>query len=168
MLIRCHECAGKVSTEAVACPHCGAPVKPQRRQLSARLATEYHNTPDLSHRPKCEHGETQRIAEKNHIYIAEPFVNIFQDVKSKYPEHLVIIQNGCYFEVLEQDAEYFSNLYGWKIYERQVDVPMTGFPEASNKVWQDLKRDKKPYIVVSQLPNTQRGKIKRSISEISP
>ncbi len=28
MVIQCHECKGSVSTEAAACPHCGAPVPP--------------------------------------------------------------------------------------------------------------------------------------------
>ncbi len=110
--------------------------------------------------------KVKRIAEKNRIYVDEPFVDIFQDIKSKYPEHLVIIENGCYFEVLEQDAEYFSNMYGWKIYERQIDVPMTGFPEDAKKVWVDLKNLGKPYLVVSQLPNPKQDKIQRAISEI--
>jgi len=112
--------------------------------------------------------EVQRIAEKSRIYVDEPFVDIFQDIKSKYPEHLVIIENGCYFEVFEKDAEYFSNMYGWKIYERQIGVSMTGFPEDAKKVWNDLKNLNKPYVVVSQLPNQKRGKIQRTISEIFP
>jgi hypothetical protein len=113
-------------------------------------------------------SEVKRIAEKSRVYIDEPFVDIIQDIKSKYPEHLVIIENGCYFEVLEQDAEYFSNMYDWKIYERQTDVPMTGFPENAKNVWIDLKNLHKPYVVVSQLPNPKRGKIQRTISEVFP
>ena len=30
-LTRCRECEGQVSTQAEACPHCGAPLKPKRR-----------------------------------------------------------------------------------------------------------------------------------------
>ena len=112
--------------------------------------------------------EVKRIAEKGRVYVDEPFVDIFQDIKSKYPEHLVIIENGYYFEVFEQDAEYFSNMYGWKIYERQIDVPMTGFPDGAEKVWIELKNSHKPYVVVSQLSNPKRGNIQRTISEIFP
>lgn len=110
--------------------------------------------------------EKKRISEKSQIYSNEPFIDIFQDIKCKYPEHLIIIENGCYFEVFEQDAEYFSYLYDWKIYERQAGIPMTGFPEAAKKVWENLKRNKKPYVVVSQLPKSNHGKIERKISEI--
>jgi len=112
--------------------------------------------------------EVRRITDANRVYVGEFFIDIFQDIKSKYPEHLVIIQNGCYFEVFEQDAEYFSEMYGWKIYERQIDVPMTGFPEDAKKVWEDLKNNNQPYVVVSQLPQKRLGKIERSISAIFP
>ena len=39
MLIKCHECGGKVSTEAKACVHCGAPVR------GSKVITEKPKTP---------------------------------------------------------------------------------------------------------------------------
>ena len=110
--------------------------------------------------------EALEIIAKNRIYVDEPFVDIFQDIKSKYPNHLVIIRNGCYFEVFEHDAEKLSKMYGWKIYERQIGFPMTGFPEDTQKIWKDLRALKIPFIVVSQLPKEVMGKIQRSISEV--
>jgi hypothetical protein len=103
---------------------------------------------------------------KNRIYVNESFADIFQEIKSKYPNHLVIIKNGYYYEVLERDAEKLSKMYGWKIYERQVGLITTGFPEGAIKIWDDLKGLNIPFIVVSQLPNEVNGKIQRSISEI--
>ncbi len=79
-------------------------------------------------------NDLNKINSSARVYFDEPFVDIYNDIKSQFPQHLVIIENGCYFEVFEEDAEYFSNLYGWKIYERQEGVPMTGFPEDAKKV----------------------------------
>ena len=104
--------------------------------------------------------------EKAIVYSDKPFIDIFNDIKSSYPFHLVIIENGCYYEILKQDAEYFSKIYGWTIYERQIGVPMTGFPEDAKKVWTYLESNKIPYIIVSQLPKGVSKKVRRSISTI--
>ena len=106
------------------------------------------------------------IETNNKIYVDTPFVDIVSDIKSKYPRHLVIIENGCYYEVLYDDAQYLSNLYGWTVYERQHKVPMTGFPDTSRNIWDDLKSLGKPYLIVSQLPTSINYKIKRKISEV--
>jgi len=146
----------------------GATVKIGFEKVGVKELSLQYVQPNIVDTGTVSDTEVKRIAEKNRIYVDEPFVDIFQDIKSKYPEHLVIIENGCYFEVFEQDAEYFSNMYGWKIYERQIDVPMTGFPEDAKKVWVDLKNLRKPYVLVTQLPNPKRGKIQRTISEVFP
>ena len=110
--------------------------------------------------------QAEKMAAKFFIYSGEFFIDIFNDVKTKYPEHLVIIENGCYYEVLEQDAEYFSDKYEWKIYERQVGIPMTGFPVEFKWIWKKLKECDRPYVIVSQLPTQKGDEIQRSISEV--
>lgn len=38
-LVKCHECGKDISTEALACPNCGAPTDPSKKQtLSAKEA----------------------------------------------------------------------------------------------------------------------------------
>lgn len=108
----------------------------------------------------------KRMEINNKIYVDTPFVDIFSDIKSKYPKHLVIIENGCYYEVLYDDAQYLSSLYGWTVYERQHKVPMTGFPDTAKNIWNDLASFRKPYLIVSQLPNSSNYKIKRKIAEV--
>jgi len=110
--------------------------------------------------------EAKEIIEKNRVYIGDSFFDIFQDIKSKYPNHLVIIENGRFFEAFEKDAEVLSKKYGWKVYERQIGVSMTGFPVEAHKIWGDLRSEKIPFILVSQLPKKDQGKIHRSISDI--
>jgi len=98
----------------------------------------------------------------------ESFIDIYDDIKSVYKDHLVIIENGCYYEVLQEDAEYISNTYGYKIWEQSTGVSKTGFPIDAKKIWSDLEIDGKPYIVVSQL-KTQSGKnIDRMVSKQYP
>lgn len=107
--------------------------------------------------------------EINHkIYVDISFIDIFIDIKSKYTDHLVIIENGCYYEILNEDAEYLSKLYGWTIYERQLGIPMTGFPDNAKNIWDDLVSLGKPYLIVSQLPTASNNKIKRKITEVYP
>lgn len=39
MLIKCHECGHDVSTQAPACPHCGAPVSSENQATKSNLVT---------------------------------------------------------------------------------------------------------------------------------
>ncbi len=126
-----------------------------------------HITPILIEDPENHAMEASKIIAKNRVYIGDSFLDIFHDIKSKYPHHLLIIENGRFFDALEQDAEVLSEKYGWKIYERQTGVAI-GFPVDAQKIWEDLRNQKIPYIVVSQLPQEGQGKIHRSISEVFP
>ncbi len=127
-----------------------------------------HVTPRLIDTTILPAIEIKRLEVNDKIYEGIHFVDIFNYVKSVYPDHLVIIENGCYFEVIEEDAQYLSQLYGWTIYERQHGVLMTGFPENAKNIWNDLVVLEKPYLIVSQLPNTDNSNIKRKIMEVYP
>ena len=125
-----------------------------------------HIKPIIIDNPSEHAAKVKEIIAKNRVYIGDSFLDIFQDIKSKYPNHLIIIENGCYFEVLEQDAEMLSKRYDWKIYERQSGVSTTGFPVVTKKIWKDLRVEKIPFVLVCQLPKNERLGIQRTISEV--
>lgn len=103
---------------------------------------------------------------KNRIYIDEPFSEIYQDLKIKFSNHLIIIENGIYYEVLFKDAELMSGLYGWKVYERSHGQPITGFKDDMTYIFRDLRNKNIPYVLVSQVTHKSRDKIERNVSEI--
>lgn len=103
---------------------------------------------------------------KNRIYIDEPFSEIYQDLKTKFSNHLIIIENGIYYEVLFKDAELMSGLYGWKVYERSQGKPITGFKDDMTYIFRDLRNKNISYVLVSQVTHKSKDKIERKVSEI--
>ena len=85
-------------------------------------------------------------------------------VKSQRPNHLVIIQNGNFFEVFNDDAEYFQDYFDYKIFVR-FGVKTTGFPIFAKKVLSDLEQLNKSYVLVTQIPVAPNG-AKRAISKV--
>ena len=132
-----------------------------------KLSLEYV-TPILVDKTSINYSfDDDKINISTKVY-TKSFIDIYDDIKSVYKNHLVIIENGCYYEVLQEDAEYISDIYGYKIWEQSTDVYKTGFPIASKQIWDDLEMDAKPYIIVSQL-KTQSGKnINRIVSKQYP
>lgn len=107
------------------------------------------------------------VESKTKVY-SGPFIDIYDDIKSVYKSHLIIIENGCYFESLQEDAEYLSNTFGYKMYEQSVGVLKTGFPLDAQKIWKDLQALGKPYIVVTQLTTQSGHNLDRMITEVYP
>lgn len=99
------------------------------------------------------------------IYFDETFEDIYRDIKSKAPNHLVIIENGTYYEVINSDAEKCRELYGWKVYSRAKNQPLTGFPIANKTVFYDLQDKNVSYVVVSQLSHKTKN-IERQIDRV--
>ncbi len=130
------------------------------------LSLKYVTPVILEDEPLVTEDELERIIETERIYFNERFVDIYNDIKSKYPKHLIFIHNGCYFEILYEDAEECSKLFGYKIYERSEGVLSTGTPIESKQIWHDLRQLHRPYIIVRQLESGQ--KPHRQISEIYP
>ncbi len=111
--------------------------------------------------------EVKRLSEQNRVYFNEPFIDIYYDLKSKYPDHLIIIENGCYFDILEDDALYFQKHYQYKIYEHAIDVKGAGFPEnIAPNVFNKLRESKKSFVVVSQISSINNDKVERKVSEV--
>lgn len=44
-LLTCHDCGGKVSSDAATCPHCGAPVKPAPVSQPPHVVNNSNNAP---------------------------------------------------------------------------------------------------------------------------
>ncbi|MBT7602952.1 MAG: DUF3553 domain-containing protein [Gammaproteobacteria bacterium] len=130
------------------------------------LSLEYVKPIILENESLVTEDELERIKGKERIYFDEKFIDIFNDIKSKYPKHLIFIHNGCYFDILFEDAEECSKLFNHKIYELSEGVPRTGVPIKTKKIWQDLQQLQRPYIIVSQLESGERPH--RKISEIYP
>ena len=115
--------------------------------------------------PIATNDDVERLILVSRLYIDEPFLDIYHDLKSKFPEHLVIIQNGYFFEALEDDAEYLRGLYGWNIHARG-NASITGFPDKAVSVWNRLRDLNQPFLVLKQLPTERHGRIQRQIAEI--
>tara|TARA_B110000967_G_C18771458_1_gene503302 strand:+ start:527 stop:1063 length:537 start_codon:yes stop_codon:yes gene_type:complete len=132
------------------------------------LSLEYVE-PEIVESSPISEVEFKRRVEKNRTYVDEPFIDIYQDLKSKYPEHVVIIENGAYYDVLDKDALFFQKEFKYKIYDHAIDVMGAGFPtQGLSKILEKLKDLQSSYIVVRQLPNPSQGKIQRKVSEIFP
>ncbi len=99
------------------------------------------------------------------LYLDESFEVIYSDIKSKAPNHLVIIKNGTYYEVINDDAEKCRELYGWTIYSRSKNQPLTGFPVFSKKVFYDLEAKHISYVLVSQISHKAKN-IERKVERI--
>jgi hypothetical protein len=146
----------------------GPTIKIRFEKVGLKTLSLAHIQPIPLDEPMVAETEIARLEQMGRVYIDETFKDIYDDIKSRYPDHIVVIQNGYYFEVLEADAEYFSREYGWKLYERQAGVTITGFPDQVEKAWRDLRAKNTPYILVSQLDLREGGKVQRTISEIFP
>ena len=72
--------------------------------------------------------EFKRRVEKHRIYVDEPFIDIYHDLKSKHPSHLVIIEKGMWYRMLEEDALFFQKEFKYQIVEHAIDVIGAGFP----------------------------------------
>ena len=99
------------------------------------------------------------------VYFNEKFEDIYHDVKSRVPHHLVIIENGTYFEVINEDAEKCRSLYGWKVYSRAKGQALTGFPTDMKNIFFDLEDRNISYVLVSQVTHNVKN-IERQITRI--
>jgi DNA mismatch repair ATPase MutS len=89
--------------------------------------------------------------------------DIYQEAGEAYPEHIVFVQVGCFWEARLHDAEFISKNLGWKThecnYEKQLSV---GTSVENNNFESSLKRLNKGYVLVAQIDNED-SKITRAI-----
>ncbi|MBT6360165.1 MAG: DUF3553 domain-containing protein [Candidatus Thioglobus sp.] len=132
------------------------------------LSLKYVEPETVSEDPLSE-DEIRQFLQKDRIYCDEPFIDIYYDLKSTYPNHLILIEKGMYYRVLEDDALFFHKEFNYKTISHAIDIIGAGFPEwGLTAVLQKLRHKKHPYIVLSQLPNQNPSadKWERKVTEI--
>ena len=110
-------------------------------------------------------SESKPQPESDWKIVSGTFIKIKRKIKDDRPNHLVIIQNGYFYEVLNEDAIFFKGEFSYNTFERNGST-ITGFPIHSNQVFQDLKDMEKSYVLVGQLPKGDASKIQRVIADI--
>jgi len=96
--------------------------------------------------------------------VSGTFKEIIKTIKSDRHNHLVIIQNGYFYEVLDEDAAFFVDRFSYNTFDWK-GTTKTGFPIHSEKVFSDLREMKQSFVLVSQLPKKEGKKVRRAISD---
>ena len=78
--------------------------------------------------------KTQDIKEKNiqNISTSTPLMRQYSEVKSQYPDCIVLFRMGDFFETFNEDAKITAKILGIVLTKRAngaaADVPLAGFP----------------------------------------
>ena len=97
--------------------------------------------------------------------VSGTFKEIINTIKKKRPNHIVIIQNGYFYESLDNDAEFFVKKFGYNSFFHN-NSKKTGFPLHAEKVFLELKEMKQSYVLVCQLPKERGQKVQRAITDV--
>lgn len=92
-------------------------------------------------------------------------INIYTEIKTKYPYHMVFIQSGYFYELFGEDAKECNRIFGWELVER-CGLDWTGLPCNAYKFKDELQSLNKSYIIVEQV--VEDGELKREIVEKYP
>ena len=132
------------------------------------LSLQYVEPEILSKEPLSD-IEIRQFIQKDRVYYDEPFIDIYYELKSKYPNHLIIIEQGARFKMLEDDALFFQKEYNYKISEHAIDVMGASFATSiSSKVFNKLRLHDYHFVIVSELPNKNPSteKWERKVTEV--
>tara|TARA_B100000959_G_C14762473_1_gene533959 strand:+ start:166 stop:804 length:639 start_codon:yes stop_codon:yes gene_type:complete len=94
-----------------------------------------------------------------------PYNIMLKNLKSRFPNHLSIVQFGSFYQLYDEDATFFVNRFSrdsFTMYNKLITV----FPTFSTKYFSDLRDMEKSFVRVDQLSEKKNGKIQRAISEI--
>lgn len=120
-------------------------------------------------RERCQQisviSESEQTKANDWNMVSGTFKEIKQDIKNDRPHHLVIIQNGYFYDVLGEDATFFVDRFSYNPYDLN-GVIRAGFPIHSKKVFSDLREMKQSFVLVSQLPKGGSQKVRRAISDV--
>jgi len=120
-------------------------------------------------RERCQQisviSESEQSKANDWNMVSGTFKEIKQDIKNDRPHHLVIIQNGYFYDVLGEDATFFVDRFSYNPYDLN-GVIRAGFPIHSKKVFSDLREMKQSFVLVSQLPKGEGKKVRRAISDV--
>ena len=90
---------------------------------------------------------------------------MLKNLKSRFPNHLVIVHFGHYYQIYDEDATFFANYFSLNTFKKYNKLT-AGFPTFSKKYFSDLRGMEKSFVRVDQLSEKKNGKIQRAISEI--
>jgi len=110
-------------------------------------------------------ADSKKIPNKDLSVVNGTFKDIVRQIKFDRPNHLAIIQNGYFYEILNEDATFFANRFSYSTFKRHGET-VTGFPINSKRVLQDLKDMKRSFVLVGQLPKGDKSKVQRVIVDI--
>ncbi|MBS7021159.1 MAG: hypothetical protein KH135_04765 [Firmicutes bacterium] len=78
-------------------------------------------------------------------------IDYYQEYKEKYPEYIIFIKVGKFYEVYFEDTKLIHILTGYKISKTQNGVEQVGFPTTSlSKVIKEISKRKINYILIEK------------------
>ena len=120
-------------------------------------------------RERCQQisniSQSEQSKDNDWDMVSGTFKEIIQTIKSDRPNHLVIIQNGYFYEVLDEDATFFVDRFSYNTFDWR-GTTKTGFPIHSEQIFSVLREMKQSFVLVSQLPKGEGQKVCRAISDI--
>ena len=109
---------------------------------------------------------TNNVRISKSINCNKPY-EIFKKLKVKYPEHIIFIQVGYFWELYNDDALLCSEYFGWTTFKRGREQLVTGVPINAKYIYDVLKSNNEAYVLVRQTgKKTSDGRALREVSEI--
>lgn len=130
----------------------------------AALPSPLDTVPLKERDSECLNDTQQEISNAITWPSGTPLIAIYEQAKSRYPHHLVFIQCGYFYELRGGDAEVMHLRENWKVTTRN-ELPFTGTPTNTVKVFDDLRHEQIPFIVINEGEYEHRGWT-RYISEV--
>ena len=94
-----------------------------------------------------------------------PYNVMLKNLKSRFPNHLVIVHFGYYYQIYDEDATFFANYFSLNTFKKYNKLT-AGFPTFSTKYFSNLRDMEKSFVRVDQLSEKKNGMIQRAITEI--
>lgn len=81
-----------------------------------------------------------------------PLRKIYAEAWNAYTDLIIFVQNGCFWEAAEQDAEYLSKHLGWRMHNSNYDRRLTTGTSLENERFErQLKKLGKGYVLIGQI-----------------
>lgn len=125
----CARCQKTLEAGWSYCPYCGR----------AAGAAKYQETPPEEGHPLHERR-----------FFGDKPAEIVAYIKSDFPNHIVFIQNGYFWETYDEDARICSSIFGWKVADRGLNGVFTGVPTNARKFIQRLQEMGVSFVFVKQ------------------
>ena len=94
-----------------------------------------------------------------------PYNVMVKNLRARFPNHLIIVHLGYYYQIYDEDATFFANYFSLNTFKKYNKLT-AGFPTFSTKYFSNLRDMEKSFVRVDQLSEKKNGKIQRAISEI--